>query len=108
MSDTLKNLYLAVVNKKAAPMDSSYTSYLLQRGEDKILTKIGEECTETILAVKNNSQADIVYEISDLLYHLTVLMVEKEIPPEAVLNELERRTVKINSCKAGEETLAGK
>lgn len=103
MNDTLKELYSAIAEKKANPMDGSYTSYLFERGTDKILLKIGEECTETVLAAKNGSEAELIYELSDLFYHLTVLMVEKAITPEAIMKELEHRTEKINSCKAKPE-----
>jgi len=101
MSDTLKNLYSAILEKKSTPMEGSYTSYLFERGMDKILMKIGEECTETVLAAKNGLESETIYEISDMIYHLTVLMVEKDISLESVMEELKRRTGKINSCKSG-------
>ena len=99
MSETLERLYAAVADKKTAPTEGSYTSYLFERGVDKILKKIGEECAETILAAKNGSEVETVYEVSDLFYHLIVLMAEKEISLDAVMAELERRTVKISACE---------
>ena len=60
MNDTLKDLYSAIAEKKETPMEGSYTSYLFERGIDKILMKIGEECTETILAAKNGSETEMV------------------------------------------------
>lgn len=60
---------------------------------------MGEECTETVIAAKNGVQADTVGEISDLLYHLTVLMVQQNIPLEAVTEELDRRSAKIGNLK---------
>ena len=99
MSDTLKNLYQVVEGRKQVHQEGSYTCYLFEKGLDKILKKIGEECAETIIAAKNGKQEDTVGEISDLLYHLTVMMVEQGIPLEAVLDELDRRSAKIGNLK---------
>lgn len=108
MNDTLEKLYAAVADKKAVPTEGSYTSYLFERGMDKILKKIGEECTETILAAKNGSETEIVYEVSDLFYHLIVLMAEKEISLESVLTELDRRTGKISACEPNRKNCTAK
>ena len=89
MSDTLKRLYQVVEDRQSNPQEGSYTCYLLDKGLDKILKKVGEECSETIIAAKNGVQAETVGEISDLLYHLTVMMVKQGIPLEAVLEELD-------------------
>lgn len=97
--DTLQRLYQVVENRKAQPQEGSYTCYLFDKGLDKILKKVGEECAETIIAAKNGVQADTVGEISDLLYHLTVMMVEQGIPLEAVMAELDRRSAKIGNLK---------
>ena len=99
MRDTLENLYSVVTNRKNEPMEGSYTCYLFDKGLDKILKKVGEECAETIIAAKNGEPAETVMEICDLLYHLTVLMVEQGIPLEAVLGELDRRALKIGNLK---------
>ncbi len=99
MSDTLKSLYTVVTDRKANPQEGSYTCYLFDKGLDKILKKVGEECAETIIAAKNGAETETVGEISDLLYHLTVLMVEQGIPLEAVLGELDRRAQKIGNLK---------
>lgn len=99
MNDTLKNLYQVVLNRKANPQEGSYTCYLLDKGLDKILKKVGEESAETIIAAKNGNQEETVGEISDLLYHLTVMMVQQNIPLEAVLEELDRRSAKIGNLK---------
>ena len=99
MNDTLQNLYAVVQARKAEPQEGSYTCYLFEKGLDKILKKVGEECAETIIAAKNDVQADTVGEISDLIYHLMVMMVEKQIPLEAVLEELDRRSCKIGNLK---------
>lgn len=99
MRDTLGNLYSVVTSRKEDPMEGSYTCYLFDKGLDKILKKVGEECAETIIAAKNDEPAETVMEICDLLYHLTVLMVEQDIPLEAVLGELDRRSEKIGNLK---------
>ena len=99
MSRTMENLYQVVVDRKNNPQEGSYTCYLLDKGLDKILKKVGEECAETIIAAKNGVQEETVGEISDLFYHLTVMMVEQNIPLEAVLEELDRRSAKIGNLK---------
>lgn len=99
MDDALAGLYQVVQQRKQSPQEGSYTCYLFSQGLDKILKKVGEESSETIIAAKNGVQADTVGEISDLLYHLTVLMVQQEIPLEAVLEELHRRSQKIGNLK---------
>ena len=99
MNDTLKNLYAVVEDRKANPQEGSYTCYLFDKGLDKILKKVGEECAETIIAAKNGVQEETVGEISDLIYHLTVMMVQCGIPLEAVMNELDTRSAKIGNLK---------
>ncbi len=97
--DVLKRLYQVVEDRKAQPMEGSYTCYLFEKGLDKILKKVGEECAETVIAAKNGVQEDTVGEISDLLYHLMVMMVQQGIPLEAVLQELDTRSQKIGNLK---------
>lgn len=99
MNDTLQALYAVVKDRKENPQEGSYTCYLFEKGLDKILKKVGEECAETIIAAKNEVQSDTVGEISDLIYHLMVMMVEKDIPLEAVMEELDRRSQKIGNLK---------
>ncbi len=99
MNDTLKNLYAVVEDRKAKPQEGSYTCYLFDKGLDKILKKVGEECAETIIAAKNGVLEDTVGEISDLIYHLTVMMVQSGIPLEAVMAELDTRSAKIGNLK---------
>ena len=99
MNDTLQQLYQVILNRRADPQEGSYTCYLFDKGLDKILKKVGEECAETIIAAKNGVQGDTVGEISDLIYHLMVLMAAQDIPLEAVLAELERRSQKIGNLK---------
>jgi phosphoribosyl-ATP pyrophosphohydrolase len=97
--NVLKELYQVVLDRKAHPMEGSYTCYLFEKGLDKILKKVGEESAETIIAAKNDVPADTVGEISDLIYHLMVMMAEKEIPLEDVLAELDKRSQKIGNLK---------
>ena len=78
--------------KKDLP-EGSYTTYLFQKGLDKILKKVGEECTEVIIAAKAEDKAETIYEISDLCYHTLVLMIEAGIEIEDIRNELASRDV---------------
>ncbi len=99
MDNALEKLYDVVTDRKAHPQEGSYTCYLFDKGLDKILKKVGEESAETIIAAKNASPSDLVGEISDLLYHLIVMMVERGIPLSDVLEELDRRSEKIGNLK---------
>ena len=99
MDSTLEKLYEVVLDRRNNPQEGSYTCYLFDKGLDKILKKVGEECAETIIAAKNDMPADTVGEISDLIYHLMVMMAEKEIPLSDVLAELDRRALKIGNLK---------
>lgn len=99
MDSTLESLYSVVLDRKANPQEGSYTCYLFDKGLDKILKKVGEECAETIIAAKNDIPADTIGEISDLIYHLMVMMAEKGIPLEDVMTELGRRSQKIGNLK---------
>ena len=99
MDGTLERLYSGVLSRKADPQEGSYTCYLFDKGLDKILKKVGEECAETIIAAKNGVPSDTVGEISDLIYHLMVMMAEQGIPLEDVLAELDRRARKIGNLK---------
>ena len=97
--DILQQLYDTVLERKDEKQEGSYTCYLFDQGLDKILKKVGEESAETIIAAKNGVQERTVEEISDLLYHLMVLLAAQDIPLEAVLAELERRSRKIGNLK---------
>ena len=99
MDGTLETLYGVVLDRKAHPQEGSYTCYLFDKGLDKILKKVGEECAETIIAAKNDVPSDTVGEISDLIYHLMVMMAEKGIALDDVLAELDRRAQKIGNLK---------
>ena len=90
---SLDGLYELLTDRKAQLPEGSYTSYLFQKGIDKILKKVGEECTEVIVAGKGGERAETVYEIADLAYHVMVLMVEMGIRPEKIRRELASRHV---------------
>ncbi len=92
-SFTLSSLYALLQERKARLPEGSYTSYLFQKGVDKILKKVGEECTEVIIAGKGGDRAETVYEIADLAYHVLVLMTELGIEPEEIRKELASRHV---------------
>ncbi|MBR6743858.1 MAG: phosphoribosyl-ATP diphosphatase [Clostridia bacterium] len=79
--------------RKENPKEGSYTSYLFQKGIDKIPKKVGEESTEVIIAGKANDKAETVYEIADLTYHVMVLMLEMGISLEDIHKELASRHV---------------
>ena len=89
----LQTLYELLLDRKTKLPEGSYTTYLFEKGIDKILKKVGEESTEVIIAGKADDKAETVYEIADLAYHLMVLMVEMGITVEDVRNELASRHV---------------
>ncbi len=97
--DLMRELYETAQSRKENAQEGSYTGYLFQQGLDKILKKCAEECGEVIIAAKNGRQADTVGEISDLLYHLAVMMVHEGIPLQAVEEELARRAQKQGNLK---------
>ena len=87
----LQDLYTLVEERKEKRPEGSYTTYLFNSGLDKILKKVGEEATETIVAAKNEDAQRLVSETSDLMYHLLVMLVERGVTLEEVLAELKRR-----------------
>lgn len=86
-----QDVYDVILDRKANPKEGSYTNYLFDKGIDKILKKVGEECTEIVIAAKNPDKEEIKYEISDFLYHVMVLMAEKGVTWEDITRELARR-----------------
>ena len=90
-SDTLESLYRVIESRKRDRPQGSYTSYLFDEGIDKILKKVGEEASETIIAAKNDDDRLFVGELSDLIYHLLVLMVERGISLHHIRSEFDRR-----------------
>jgi phosphoribosyl-ATP pyrophosphohydrolase len=107
MNDTLRSLDRVIQSRKQNAEEGSYTAYLFREGVDKILKKIGEECSETIIASKSFEadptdkvkKADLENEICDLIYHLLVLMAEQGILLEDVENILSERSKKSGNLK---------
>lgn len=99
---SLPALYDLIKGRKDNPKEGSYTTYLFQKGIDKILKKVGEECTEVIIGAKN-SKEEAVFEIADLTYHVMVLMAQQGITLENVIDELAKRHVV--DVKVKQETL---
>lgn len=92
IGEVIEGLYSKVGDRKENPVPGSYTCYLFEKGIDKILKKVGEESAEVIIAAKNESKDEMVYEISDLAYHLTVLMNYAGIYPQDIAGELLKRS----------------
>lgn len=90
---SMNGLYELLTDRKEKMPEGSYTTYLFQKGIDKILKKVGEETTEVIIAAKADDKRDTVYEIADLAYHVMVLMVEMGITVDDIKNELASRHV---------------
>ena len=90
---TYEGLMELIRGRKTEKKEGSYTTYLFEKGLDKILKKVGEESTEVIIAAKDQDRAETVYEIADLAYHVMVLMVEAGIGLEDIRDELARRHV---------------
>ncbi|HAP33200.1 MAG TPA: bifunctional phosphoribosyl-AMP cyclohydrolase/phosphoribosyl-ATP pyrophosphatase [Lachnospiraceae bacterium] len=93
-STVLKTEYDTIADRKVNPKEGSYTNYLFDKGIDKILKKVGEEATEIIIASKNPDKEEIKYEIADFMYHLMVLMVQRGITWDDVMEELYNREKK--------------
>ena len=90
---SIYKLYELIRERKINMTEGSYTTYLFNSGIDKILKKIGEESSEVIIGAKNGSKEEIIYELSDLLYHSLVLMVEKNITLNDIKDELSKRSI---------------
>ena len=87
----ISRLFETVKERKAFPKEGSYTQYLFDKGIDKILKKVGEETSEVIIAAKNNSKEELIYETADLVYHMTVLLVNQGIDVKDITDELKKR-----------------
>jgi phosphoribosyl-ATP pyrophosphohydrolase len=107
MNDTLNELYEVIRSRKGSSEEGSYTAYLFREGLDKILKKIGEESSETIIAAKSleaapddeKKRSDLENEVSDLLYHLLVMLAERDIPLENIDAILQARSAKTGNLK---------
>lgn len=91
MSDILHKLTQVLNERKQADPDSSYVASLYAAGTDKILKKLGEEATETVIAGKGGNREEIIYETADLWFHSLVLLAHNGIDPQLILDELDRR-----------------
>ncbi|MFY9284878.1 MAG: bifunctional phosphoribosyl-AMP cyclohydrolase/phosphoribosyl-ATP diphosphatase HisIE [Miniphocaeibacter sp.] len=83
--------YEMIKDRAENPIEGSYTNYLLKEGVDKICKKIGEESAETIIGAKNNSKEELIYEASDLLYHLNVLLYNQGVTLDEIMTEITNR-----------------
>jgi phosphoribosyl-ATP pyrophosphohydrolase/phosphoribosyl-AMP cyclohydrolase len=104
---SVQSLIDTIEGRKLNPKEGSYTTYLFEKGIDKILKKVGEESTEVIIAGKADDKAETIYEISDLMYHVLVLMIEMGISVDDIMNELKSRHVidhKVKQEKMTNET----
>lgn len=90
-SDILERLQLVAEDRLKNPKEGSYTNYLFEKGEDKILKKVGEEAAEVVIAGKNKDKDEIAYEVADLLYHMTVMLVDNKMSWGEIFKELEKR-----------------
>lgn len=88
-----EGLMKLIEGRKTDEKEGSYTTYLFQKGLDKILKKVGEECTEVIIAAKDNDKKETIYEVADLAYHVMVMMIEQGITLEDIHDELASRHV---------------
>ncbi|MBD5135855.1 MAG: bifunctional phosphoribosyl-AMP cyclohydrolase/phosphoribosyl-ATP diphosphatase HisIE [Lachnospiraceae bacterium] len=89
--EVFNDVFNVILDRKANPKEGSYTNYLFDKGIDKILKKVGEEAAEILIAAKNPDPEEVIYEISDFIYHAMVLMAEKGISWEEITRELARR-----------------
>ena len=101
-----ESLYEMLVGRKLEKKEGSYTTYLFEKGLDKILKKVGEECTEVIIAAKDDDKAETIYEVADLCYHVMVMMIQMGISLEDIHKELASRHVIDHKVK--QEKMTGK
>ena len=97
--NSFEQMEAVIAQRRAQPQEGSYTCYLFDKGLDKILKKVGEEAAETIIAAKNDSDADLTGEVADLLYHLTVMLSVRNLSWTDIFTELEHRELKEGNLK---------
>ena len=97
--NAFEQMEAVIAQRRAEPMEDSYTCYLFEKGLDKILKKVGEECTETIIAAKNGDKTELVGEINDVFYHMMVMMNECGVGLAEVCAEMDARARKIGNLK---------
>ena len=90
VSDILMREQAVIIDRKHNPDEDSYTNYLFNKGEDKILKKVGEEAAEVVIAGKNRDKEEIKYETADLLYHLSVMLVDNDMTWDDIFEEMEK------------------
>lgn len=95
----LNNVNKTILDRKANPVEGSYTNYLFDKGTDKICKKVGEEATETVVAAKNKDKNELAMEISDLCYHVLVLMANEGLTVNDIYQELAKREGKVPNPK---------
>lgn len=94
-----ERVFATILDRKANPEKGSYTTYLFEKGKEKILKKVGEECTEVIIASCTQTKEDVIEEYGDLIYHLMVLMAEEGITLEDIQTIMEKRDQKTHNLK---------
>ena len=99
MTEVFEELYQTVLSRKSAKEEGSYTCYLFEKGIDKILKKCGEECTEMVIAAKNDDNDELKNEIADLFYHVMVMCVERGLEWKDVEEVLAQRSSKTGNLK---------
>ena len=99
MDKALQEMYEAILDRKVHREEGSYTSYLFDKGMEKILKKVGEESTEVVIAAMAKDHEGLVEELNDLAYHLLVLMVEAGVTPEEFVAVVEKRAEKTHNLK---------
>ena len=97
--NAFEQMEAVIAQRRAQPMEGSYTCYLFDKGLDKILKKVGEECAETIIAAKYGDKTELIGEINDVFYHMMVMMNECGVTLEDVCKEMDVRAAKIGNLK---------
>ena len=97
--NSVEQMEAVIAQRREAPQEGSYTCYLFEKGLDKILKKVGEESSETIIAAKNGDKSELVGEINDVFYHMMVMMSVCGVTLSEVCAEMDRRAEKIGNLK---------
>lgn len=97
--NSFEQMEAVISHRRTELLEGSYTCYLFEKGLDKILKKVGEECTETIIAAKNGDKAELIGEINDVFYHIMVMMNACGVTMQEVCEEMDARAAKIGNLK---------
>ena len=97
--NSFEQMEAVIAQRRAQPQEGSYTCYLFEKGLDKILKKVGEECAETIIAAKNGDKDELVGEINDVFYHMMVMMNACGVSLADARDEMDKRAAKIGNLK---------